>query len=191
MTLVYLYGPPASGKLTVASLVTELTGLPLFHNHLTVNAIRPVFPFGTTPFMEVLHRLRLDVFQTAAREGASLIFTNNSAWSGQDGRARFEAFAAEAEHLVAAEGGRTLFVQLMAPLQVLEERVAHESRRQHGKLVDPARLRDQLLDFDLSPLHSDDLVIDTSQADPDAAAHIIADALAEQQQVAPKRGDSG
>jgi hypothetical protein len=36
-TLVYIYGPPASGKLTIAGRLSELTGIPLFHNHLTVN----------------------------------------------------------------------------------------------------------------------------------------------------------
>ena len=29
--LVYIYGPPAAGKLTVARRLAELSGLPLFH----------------------------------------------------------------------------------------------------------------------------------------------------------------
>ena len=90
---VYLYGPPASGKLTVAGRLAEQSGYRLFHNHLTVNAIRPVLDFGSEPFFEVLHRLRLDVFAAAARAGIDVIFTNNSAWAGHDGRARFAAFA--------------------------------------------------------------------------------------------------
>ena len=162
----------------MASLLTKLTGIPLFHNHLTVNAISPVFPFGSAPFTEVLHRLRLDVFRTAARAGVSLIFTNNSAWAWPDPRSRFEAFAAEAERLVAAEGGRSLFVRLDAPLHVLEERVANESRRDHGKLLDAARLREMVSTLDHSPLHAGDLDIDTTQVAPDEAARIIADALA-------------
>lgn len=81
-TLVYLYGPPASGKLTVATGLAELTGFSLFHNHLSVDAVRRVLPFGSKPYIEVLHRLRLDVFQTAARARISVIFTNSSAWSG-------------------------------------------------------------------------------------------------------------
>jgi hypothetical protein len=174
---VYLYGPPASGKLTVASVLADITGIPLFHNHLTVNAITSVFPFGSVPFTQVIHRLRLDVFQTAARAGVSLIFTNNSAWAGPDARPRFEAFAGEAKRLVAAEGGRTLFVRLAAPLDVLEGRVADESRREHGKLLDVGRLRDMVSELDLSALHPDDLEIDTSQVAPADAARIIANAL--------------
>jgi hypothetical protein len=87
--LVYLYGPPGSGKLTVGEKLAELSGFPLFHNHLTVNAIRTVFEFRREPFTAVLHRLRLDVFQAAAAAGISLIFTNNSAWLGPDGRERW------------------------------------------------------------------------------------------------------
>src|ERR1700733_15305908 len=74
-TLVYIYGPPASGKLTVAGRLSELTGMPLFHNHLTVNAVRPVFAFGRPPFVEANRKMRLAVFEAAARAGISLIFT--------------------------------------------------------------------------------------------------------------------
>jgi hypothetical protein len=81
-TLVYIYGPPASGKLTVAGRLSQLTGIPLFHNHLTVNALRPVFAFGSPAFTEANLKVRLAVFDVAASAGISLIFTNNSAWSG-------------------------------------------------------------------------------------------------------------
>jgi hypothetical protein len=177
-TLLYIYGPPASGKLTVATELAELTGFSLFHNHLSVDAVSCVLPFGSKPFAEVLHRLRLDVFQTAARAGISLIFTNNSAWSGPDARSRFAAFATAAERIVEAEGGQTIFVRLSAPLAVLEDRVALESRRRLGKLVDVARLRELVMGLDQSALHTDDLAIDTSAVTAGHAAQYIRDALA-------------
>lgn len=172
-TLVYLYGPPAAGKLTIGQLVAERTGFRLFHNHLTVNAVREIFPFGSPAFVEVLHRLRLDVFSTAARIGTSLVFTNNSIWGGDDGRARFAAFADRAARVVADEGGRTLFVSLTAPVGELEARVPADSRRAHGKLVDVDRLREMLASHDPSPLHDDDLVIDTGVRRADEAAEQI------------------
>ena len=175
--LVYLYGPPAVGKLTIAQRVAATTGFPLFHNHLTVNALRPVFGFNTPPFVEVLHRWRLDVFATAARAGMGLVFTNNSAWGGPDGRARFGTFAATAERAVRDAGGRTVFVQLTAPAEVLAGRVADESRRAHGKLTDADRLQVMLGELDPAPLHDSDLVIDTSRLDPDAAAALVTDAI--------------
>jgi hypothetical protein len=176
-TLIYIYGPPASGKLTVAERLSDLTGLPLFHNHLTVNAVLPVFAFGSPPFTEAVRAMRRGVFQAAARAGISLIYTNNSAWSGPNPRARFEEAAEAARGIMAGHGGRTVFVRLTAPRPALEERLANESRRAHDKLVDVVRLRELLADFDASPLHPDDLVIDTGQLSPDQSARTIAAAL--------------
>jgi hypothetical protein len=173
-TLVYLYGPPAAGKLTIATRLASLTGFRLFHNHLTVSAVAPVFDFGTEPFGDVIHRLRLDVFETAARHGVDVIFTNSNAWSGDEPRARFAAFADQVAALVDGAGGRTCFVCVRAPLPVLLQRLGVESRRVHGKLADPERLRHLVTTIDLSPLHDDDLVIDSSAVAPDEAAARIA-----------------
>jgi predicted kinase len=172
--LVYIYGPPASGKLTVAERLAGLTGLPLFHNHLTVNALRPVFEFGSEPFLRALPRMRLAVFEAAAESGTSLIYTNNSVWTVTDGRARFAEFAETVRRVGESHGATTVFVRLTAPVAVLEERLANESRQSHMKLTDVGRLREMLAGFDPSPLHQDDLTIDTSVMEPDEAARVIA-----------------
>ena len=173
-TLVYVYGPPAVGKLTVATKLQHRTGFRLFHNHLTVNAIRSVFDFGTDSFNDVIHRIRLDVFETAARNGIDVIFTNSSVWDVPDGRSLFAAFALDARQRVEGAGGRIVFVQLEAPLKVLEARVGSQERKEHGKLLDPVRLREMLRLLEPEPLHPDDLVIDTSTSSPGEAARLIA-----------------
>lgn len=136
-TLVYMYGPPAVGKLTVATELEEQTGFRLFHNHLSIDTVNAAFEFKSPPFTEVLHRLRLDVFETAARHEIDLIFTNNSVWSGPDGRARFADFAAQARSRVQAAGGTVLFVQLVAPLDVLEERAVRHRGMSAGRSCSP------------------------------------------------------
>ena len=173
-TLVYLYGPPAAGKLTIAEALAEQSGFRLFHNHLTVNAVRAVFDFGSPPFIELVQRMRLDVFATAMRSDVDVIFTNTSAWGGDDARARFAAFASEVDDVVRGAGGTTCFVQVTAPEDVLVSRVALEWRHAHGKLTDATRLRSLLADLDSSPLHLDDLSVDTSVTDAqDAASRIL------------------
>jgi hypothetical protein len=173
-TLVYLYGPPAVGKLTVAKHLCLITGWTLFHNHLSVNAVRPIFPFGSKPFRDLVHRLRLDVFQTAMAEGMNLVFTNNSAWGGSDGRVRFAAFADAARLAVESGGGQVQFVRLTAPLDVLEARLADLSRQQLDKLTDTSRLRELVGSLDDSSLYDNDLTVDTSQHSPEEAAMTIA-----------------
>ncbi|MEZ5244587.1 MAG: hypothetical protein R2707_05775 [Acidimicrobiales bacterium] len=173
-TLTYLYGPPAVGKLTVATPLAELTGHRLFHNHLSVNAVRPIFDLGSAAFNAVVERLRIDVCATAMAEGTSLIFTNSSAWGGDDGRARFESFAARMVEAVEQHGGQAVLVQLTGETDDLVDRVGGESRRGHHKLTDPARMREILSSFDPSALPGTELTIDTSSATPDAAAREIA-----------------
>lgn len=177
--LVYLYGPPAVGKLTVARRLQELTGFRLFHNHLTVDAAASVFEFSSRPFADVVHRFRLDVFETAARVGTDVIFTNNSMWHGEPDPDAFVSFARQAADVVAAAGGTSTFVRLVAPAEVLCDRVGSDDRRAIGKLVDPDRLRTRLAIHDQPQVNDDDLVIDTSVLSVDDAARAIAAALNE------------
>jgi hypothetical protein len=75
MRLIFLYGPPASGKLTIGRLLAERTELPLFHNHLIVDAVAAVFPFGSDEFVRLRENFWLQIIVSAARAGQSLIFT--------------------------------------------------------------------------------------------------------------------
>ena len=56
MILVFLYGPVASGKLTIARELAARTGFALFHNHLVVDAVMAVFPFGSESFVRLRER---------------------------------------------------------------------------------------------------------------------------------------
>ena len=45
-TLVIIFGPPAVGKMTVGSELAKLTGLKLFHNHMTIEPLLELFEFA-------------------------------------------------------------------------------------------------------------------------------------------------
>ena len=45
MWLVFLHGPPGSGKLTVGRELQSITGFRLFHNHLVVDLLESLFEF--------------------------------------------------------------------------------------------------------------------------------------------------
>ena len=68
MHVVFIHGPAASGKHTVGSRLSEITGLPLFHNHLAVDAAKSLFGFGTSLFNNV----RAAIWRTAFEEAAAL-----------------------------------------------------------------------------------------------------------------------
>jgi hypothetical protein len=50
MQLIFIFGQVALGKLTVARELAARTDVALFHNHLVVDAVSAVFPFGSEPF---------------------------------------------------------------------------------------------------------------------------------------------
>jgi hypothetical protein len=72
---VVIYGPPASGKLTVAQQLSQLTNLKLFHNHLTVDLLLSVFEFGSPAFVTFREQIWLSVMLQACEEKIGLIFT--------------------------------------------------------------------------------------------------------------------
>ena len=76
MKLIYIYGPPGVGKLTVATEVARRTGYKLFHNHLSIAVIEPVFEFGTETFWRLVHRIREDVIESAAQDGVDIVYTS-------------------------------------------------------------------------------------------------------------------
>ena len=75
MHLVFLHGRAAAGKLTTARHLSALVGYPVFHNHLVVDLLTTVFPFGSEPFVRLREQFWLAAFTEAARPGRSLIFT--------------------------------------------------------------------------------------------------------------------
>ena len=67
MKLVFIYGPPAVGKLTVAEGLAALTGFRLFHNHLTVDLVTSIFERGMPSYGEMVWRIRFAILEEAAR----------------------------------------------------------------------------------------------------------------------------
>lgn len=76
MKLVIIFGPPAVGKMTVGYELTKLTGLKLFHNHMTIDLVLNFFEFGEPPFYRLINDFRRLIFEEAAKSDLKgLIFT--------------------------------------------------------------------------------------------------------------------
>ena len=113
-TLVWIFGPPAVGKMTVGLELSRLTGIPLFHNHVSIEAVLPVFAYGTPPFNRLVGRFRDHVFQEAADSDLpGLIFTMMWAFD-LDSDLRF---VERQKDVFERAGGRAVFVELQASLE--------------------------------------------------------------------------
>jgi hypothetical protein len=172
MKLVFIYGPPAVGKLTVAQELARLTGFRLFHNHLTVDLVTSLFPFGSQPFVSLREEIWLAAFKEAATHDISLIFTFNPE---KTVRGQFIEQAIEA---IEPAGGSISFVELTCDQHELEVRIESSSRKQFGKLSSLEQYR--TLRESGAFLYRDiphDLSLDTTDRSPLDTAVLIRDYL--------------
>lgn len=158
MKLIFIYGAPAVGKLTVANEVAALTGFKVFHNHLSIDCIEPIFDFGTKPFARLIDLIRVETITEAARVGQDLIHTFCYAKDYDD------KFVAKITEAVESNGGEVCFVLLTCEHSELEKRVLAESRRQFGKANNLEILSEILDKYDLfSPVPArESLIIDNT-----------------------------
>jgi hypothetical protein len=174
MIVIFLHGPPASGKYTVAKALSALFGVPLFHNHLAVDLARSLFEFGTPGFVKLREQVWLAAFEAAAAAGQSFIFTFAPEATVDAG------LIARLESVIARHGGRIHFVELRCPEATVQERLANESRAAFGKLMDVNLYRSikESGGFAFPPLPAPLLIVDSETMNPDSAALAVQAALA-------------
>jgi len=171
MILLFLHGPPATGKLTVALELEKLTGYRVFHNHLAVDLISSVFPFGTEPFIQLREEIWLATFRLSAQAGTSLIFTFAPEKTvSQD-------FIEKTSATIKNNGGNIVFVELVCSEEIQLRRLDEPSRSRFTKLnsAQYSELRSGGA-FNYGPIRSS-LTLDTSSTPPMQTAQLIADYL--------------
>ena len=135
MDLIFLHGPAASGKLTVARELSLLTGLPVFHNHLVVDLLLEVFEFGSPEFVRLREQFWLETFGAAAEAGRSLIFT----FAPEE--TVLAEFPDRVVSHVGVRGGRVRFAELVLSPAEQERRIENADRQQFRKLASVSTLR--------------------------------------------------
>ncbi len=75
MTLLFVFGPPAVGKMTVGRAIADASGFRLFHNHHVIEPLLDVFEFETPQFQTLMSEFRQRVLEEAAAADIDLVFT--------------------------------------------------------------------------------------------------------------------
>ncbi len=170
MKLIFIYGPPAVGKLTVARELAKITGFKLFHNHVSIQFVQSIFEFGTKTFWRLTDKFRLEMLEEASKEKVDTIFTFVY------GKGTDDDFVRNTIHRVGLHGGRVCFVRLYCDERELAKRVERMDRRRMGKISTKSKLRGVLEKYDLAsevPFQSS-VSIDTTDKSPKRAAELIA-----------------
>ena len=128
MTLVFLIGPPAVGKMTVGQELEVLTGYKLFHNHVTIDIVAPYFSYGSPEGRQLVHKIRQSFFEAfAASDAPGYIFTFVWAFGEPGEREYMEGIA----DLFAGQGRTIYWVELEAGLEERLRRNRTENRLKH------------------------------------------------------------
>jgi len=174
MKLIFLYGIPATGKLTIGQELAAITGYKLFHNHLAVDLLLAVFEFGSPQFIALREQIWLSVFESASQSQLpGLIFT-----FAPEATVRPE-FISNTIETIARNGGVIHFVELTCPIDELKRRIESPSRARYQKLASLSLFEQLHADgaFHSFPMPSAAISIDSSAHTPAQAAAEIASSL--------------
>ncbi|MBX0356968.1 AAA family ATPase [Halobacillus sp. Nhm2S1] len=127
MKLVLLFGPQAVGKMTVGQELEKLTGLKLFHNHMTIELLQPFFGF-TDEMWNLSQLFRTEIFRTYAKSDEyGMIFTFIWAFNKQEDWDYVETIV----DIFQREGGEVYFVELQADVEERVRRNRTPNRLEH------------------------------------------------------------
>ncbi len=171
MKLIYIYGPPGVGKLTVSRELAKITGYRLFHNQLSIEFVKSVFPFGSAEFNRLVLKFRSEIIEAAAESNVSLIFTSAYAKGLND------EIVKDIVRRVERHGGSVFFVRLYCDREELLRRISGSSRRRFSKIRSPEMIATLLDKYNhTSPIpFVKSLGIDNTRMAPSDVARLIAE----------------
>ncbi len=187
MHFVFVFGPPAVGKMTVGREIASRTGYKLLHNHMPIEPLLEIFEFGTPSFGRLVDGFRRHVIEEAlVSELPGLVFTMVWGLDLPEDLALVSSYVG----LVEAAGGRVTFVELYAglgerlernrtELRLAEKRSKRDLDWSHGNVVELERF---VMSTGEAPTVADDLLAahehlridNTSLSAAEAADRVVA-----------------
>ena len=177
MKLLFLFGDAAVGKMTVGQELMKLTGLRLFHNHMTIEPVIEVFG---TYHAKAINRLREVYFEEFSKtDNYGMIFTFMWAFDQKDDWDYVE----HVKDIFKPYGTEFYYAELVAPQEIRLQRNGTENRLKYkaskrdieasnNRLInDDIRYRCVSLDGEIS--FKNYIKIDNSNLSPEEAAMMI------------------
>lgn len=114
MKFVAIIGPQAVGKMAVGEELARMTGLKLFHNHMTIDLVSNFFSYGSEQGKRLVHSFRRQLMEEVAKSDLpGLIFTYIWAFNMTGDGDYLKEFA----DIFAAQGADLYLVELEAALE--------------------------------------------------------------------------
>lgn len=177
MKLVFIIGDAAVGKMTVGQELMKITGLRLFHNHMTIEPVIEIF--GRCDRKTITEMRDLIFSNFAASENYGMIFTLMMDF---DMPSEWE-YLEHIKEIFEPYGTEFFYVELIAPQEIRLKRNISENRLKHKASKRDIEISNQrLINDDLNHrcvsregeiTFENYLRIDNSDMEPDVAARLI------------------
>ncbi len=174
--LVFIYGPIAAGKYTIAEELSKRTGYKNFHNHLIIDLCLNLFGKKDERRSIFRQSLHFQIVKLLTKQKVSTIFTHAYAsnFTFKTGKSDPQ-YVKETERMVTTNGGLFYGVQLICDDKVLINRLKDKSRKKFAKLKDVKTMKELLRKYDhINPAPiKNNLVIDNTNKSPRKVVDII------------------
>lgn len=125
MKFVMIIGPQAVGKMTVGQELAKITGLKLFHNHMTIDLVSNFFSYGSEQGKKLVHSFRMQIFEEVAKSNLEgLIFTYVWAFNMRED----EEYYKKVTEIFRKENAEIYLIELEAELEERIKRNETENR---------------------------------------------------------------
>ncbi|MDL4841751.1 AAA family ATPase [Aquibacillus rhizosphaerae] len=127
MKFVLLYGPQAVGKMTIGQELAKITGLKLFHNHMTIELLEPFLGFSDEMW-RISTMIREELFESYAKSDQyGMIFTYVWAFDEQEDW----EFVKKVTNVFESVGAEVYLVELEADVEERLKRNVTANRLNH------------------------------------------------------------
>jgi len=174
--VIFIYGPVAAGKLTIARILSKKLGYKLTHNHLINDFVEEVFPRGTYTNHYMKDFLRYFLFENMVKANMNFIMTHAYGHNFvSDTGLSDPKYVQTLERKLTNLGAKFYPIHLQANEAELMKRVSSPSRKTFKKLRNKKIMRKLLTDYDhqTSPKLKQNLVIDNTNIPPAKVSAII------------------
>jgi shikimate kinase len=175
MALIFLYGPPAVGKLTIANEISKLNSeYKVFDNHSTINLIKKYQIFEDANFHELSNEMRSVLFKSFAKNRLNIITT----FCLSDSKEDLDYITNIID--IYKNKDEIYFIKLWANIDVLKNRISNEDRKEMQKMTQADELEKFMAIYNFDTILPNTLLsIRTDNLEPNESAKKILDIINE------------
>jgi len=174
--VVIIYGTVALGKFTVANELHKLMNYKFFHNHHVHDLARQLFERDTLHLHRIFENINFILLKEISEAKINVVTTHaySSNFVSRTGQTD-PKYLKKIQSIVEKNGGRAIFVHLVADEKEILKRVLGESRKNYRKLRDKKILKEFLNknEWTTSAPVKNNLQIDNTKLSPKKVADIV------------------